>query len=314
MFTCLLYTSLDRKISQLAKSTENSVVYDVLTIDSNIKKKINTLLSGMESGKFRQVSEESEEIHLLLNQKDIKVSGPDYYSAKQKEYQSLKDSVLKESASKEQKIVSPAAGYFYSGYDGYEYLQDTDYLEITVEKLDELIAKEAQEIDEKYIGKLQINPEWHYYSYVSEKIAKDLYVGQAVTLEFEFKHVGSKQITFYIDYISAVSGGRAAVNFRCETLNDDMFTLRKETAKLILTSYTGFKINNGALSMNEQGEHGVYVLSAQRVVFKPVNILYSTDEFSLVSPVNQSGQRALQAKDEVIIGGKDLYDGKIVKP
>jgi len=55
------------------------------------------------------------------------------------------------------------------------------------------------------------------------------------------------------------------------------------------------------------------VLSAKRVIFKPVNILYSTDGFSVVESAVTVGAKVLAAKDAVIIGGKELYDGKIVQ-
>ena len=75
-------------------------------------------------------------------------------------------------------------------------------------------------------------------------------------------------------------------------------------------SYKGFKIDSDALRIVDD-EYGVYVLSAQRVIFKPVEILYSNDDFLIVDAAG-TGSRALTSKDEVIIGGKDLYNGKIV--
>ena len=70
-------------------------------------------------------------------------------------------------------------------------------------------------------------------------------------------------------------------------------------------------MSSEALRVND-GETGVYVLSGQRVVFKPVEVLYSTEEFSVITSKNKIGSKILKAKDEVVIGGHDLFDGKIL--
>ena len=80
---------------------------------------------------------------------------------------------------------------------------------------------------------------------------------------------------------------------------------------MILQSYSGFKVSSEALRVNN-GETGVYVLSGQRIIFKPVEILYSTEDFSVITSKNKTGSKILKTKDEVVIGGHDLFDGKIL--
>ena len=71
------------------------------------------------------------------------------------------------------------------------------------------------------------------------------------------------------------------------------------------------KVSNKALRVVD-GADGVYVLIGQKVVFKPVEILFSTDEFSIVKAKSDYNARRLTVNDEVICGGKDMFDGKIV--
>ena len=140
--------------------------------------------------------------------------------------------------------------------------------------------------------------------------ASNLTVGGLANIEIDFPESGKELISFYVQDISNSVNDKSAVVFRCETTTGDTVSLRKTDAKLMKRSYNGFKIDSDALRIVDD-EYGVYVLSAQRVIFKPVEILYSNDDFLIVDAAG-TGSRALTSKDEVIIGGKDLYNGKIV--
>jgi hypothetical protein len=161
------------------------------------------------------------------------------------------------------------------------------------------------------VGKIQHYSYWAFVSSIPSEYVADLYVGKTVYLEFNIPDVGSKKISTTVEYISRAQDGRNAVRFRCGTLTADLFGLRKESPHMILKTYTGLNVKNEALRVVD-GQTGVYVISAQRIIFKPVDVIYVSDEFSLVSSKANTGDRVLKAKDEIIIGGKDLFDGKIV--
>lgn len=94
-------------------------------------------------------------------------------------------------------------------------------------------------------------------------------------------------------------------------MTDKELSLRRENCKLINSTYSGLKVSNNALRVVD-GEDGVYVLIGQKVVFKPVEILFSTESFSIVKAKSDYNSRRLTVNDEVICGGKDMFDGKIV--
>ena len=56
---------------------------------------------------------------------------------------------------------------------------------------------------------------------------------------------------------------------------------------------------------------GVFVRSGLTFEFCPIEVLYADESYSIVRwESGKSG--ALKLYDEVVIGGKDLYDGKII--
>ena len=97
----------------------------------------------------------------------------------------------------------------------------------------------------------------------------------------------------------------------CEILTNFEFEIRKADCRLITTTYSGLKVSNDALRVVD-GQEGVYVLVGQKIVFKPVEVIYSSDDFTLVSSSGSTGSRVLKENDEVVVGGKDLFDGKVV--
>ena len=67
-------------------------------------------------------------------------------------------------------------------------------------------------------------------------------------------------------------------------------------------------------------ETGVYCVVGMEARFKPVNVLYSGDDFALVRSTLDAAEEVtetqeklrLRAGDEVIITAYDLYDGKVI--
>ena len=119
--------------------------------------------------------------------------------------------------------------------------------------------------------------------------------------------------------------GQVPVVLSADKFLSDITLLRRQTAELIFDSRTGLRVPKGAVRMidgtqtdEETGETtqystlGVYVVTAGRAEFKPVEILAEGDEFYVVRSVNQD-RKALRAGDEVVIQGTGLYDGKLLE-
>lgn len=302
--------NLNNKIVQLSTSIDKAIMYDVDTVDSQIKSKINNVLDNGKSGSFSEISESSDELQVLFNKKDIAVNGDSYYVNALDSYSEKKLSLLSSNNANEKSVLSPVSGYFCVSCDGYEKINPSDYFDITVDQYEQLAAIEPEEISPNVICKVQNIASWYFVSLLNTSDASNLTVGGMVDIEIDFPYSGKKVISFYVQDISNSVNDKSAVVFRCDTTTGDTVSLRKSDAKLMKKSYDGFKISSDSLRIVD-GQYGVYVLSAQRVVFKPIEILYSGDDFLIVSAAKNT-TKVLTSKDEVIVGGKDLYSGKIV--
>ena len=98
--------------------------------------------------------------------------------------------------------------------------------------------------------------------------------------------------------------------------------MRVTSAEIVRRTYNGMRIRTDSLRVSQgisgiaDGTSGVYVLSGVRLVFKPVTILFRNDDlgFAIVSAPSGplSAERMIYETDSVVIGGKEIYDGKIV--
>ena len=92
-------------------------------------------------------------------------------------------------------------------------------------------------------------------------------------------------------------------------MNRDVANLRIHDIEIIVNDYIGMKVNNKAIR-EKNGEKGVYVQRGNLIQFRKINIITSTEEYSIVECVTDSSY--LQQYDTIITEGVDLYNGKVV--
>ena len=85
-------------------------------------------------------------------------------------------------------------------------------------------------------------------------------------------------------------------------------------------SYTGLRIPARALRADQEtGQLGVYRLSGTQAEWVPVELVYSGSDYYLIrseheGELSQLGQaKELRPGDQVLVRGKDIYDGKVIE-
>ena len=121
--------------------------------------------------------------------------------------------------------------------------------------------------------------------------------------------------------------GRAVVVLTGDTHLAELTLLRQQSAQVIFSAAEGLRIPRAALRVVTRTEEqedgtvtettvtGVYCVSGREAAFKPVEVLYSNENFALVAADITADQelRRLRAGDEVIVSARDLYDGKVLE-
>jgi len=134
-------------------------------------------------------------------------------------------------------------------------------------------------------------------------------VGNALTLRMSF--VLDEAIPVTVHACNKDNNGNLAVVFRCDYMSEELSTIRQETVEIQLVKHTGLKVPKAAIVVDDQQQAGVYVRSGNVAAFRKIKQLYSEPaDYVICEELPDS--EYLRLYDDIIVGGRGLYDGKII--
>ena len=96
-----------------------------------------------------------------------------------------------------------------------------------------------------------------------------------------------------------------------QDMNEDLISMRKQVATVVVASYSGLKVPKSAVRM-EDDKMGVYVLSNSVASYKNIEPLFEGDSYYIVEQ-NVTGNDSLVINDDIIVEAKDVNDKKVMK-
>ncbi len=310
----LTLDNIDRQIGLLNDCISATTQYNLQTLDAKTKDAIELYLSASNSGNLTETTDASIQVISYFIKRDIKATGDkSYYKQILSNCESTRKTLLTGNVAKQTAVYAPQAGYFSSQYDGYESLKSSDYIDCDPKTVHSLLEMNPEKRPSDYIGKLQHFSYWTYVCTVSEEKASIFEKGTSWAVRFDTSAHGSQTVNMTVINRSESSDGEIAITLEGPSFNEALYSLRICNARIVLQSYSGFRVDKDAIRVLE-GETGVYVLSGAKLVFKPVSVLFRNEEkdFAVITPNTDSPSRTLILNDSVVIGGKDVYDGKVV--
>lgn len=310
---------------QISLSTSPDVV------DGQITTQINQFLSVVNSGDYSGVDASRDQLTYLLNQRQIITGKPNGYADRLNSLKSQLETMKGQAAGPIGTVTSPAAGYFISSTDGYE--KSFDYDKIEEVTLDQLGQEPAQQpVDGNVVGKVVSGLNWYVVCKVSGTQSLQLTEGEEVDgITMPFASTG--QIPAKVVAINQENRqSDAAVVLECNYMNNELSKIRKESVQIAVNTYSGIMVNKKAIHVEpvmkviddgsgrqvkqEVTVQGVYVLYGSELVFKEIVPLSTYSTFVLCDPSPDEDAtfngETIKLYDEVVVGGTDLYDGKIV--
>lgn len=314
--------------SKIAAVYNGSVNSDVLTEINNINNKISELRKKSESSSlFFSDSQNSESTLDLIKNKiiaDVQSGNaaniPDYYSELMQnvtgegngreiqiieledKLQSLKAGINTVSAD----VYADMAGVYTENVDGLEgVLTPENVMTYTVEQFNEIEkpqpakARTSAEIGDK-ICKVIDNHTWYIMMKVNKEKLGTAKVGSKVSMAFE--SVSDTAFEAQIKYISPETDGECIVVLSCDRYIDGILTMRNTDVRLILKSYTGYKIPIYALRV-QGSDKGVMVYEQNQEKFKKCEVIYTDEEegFVIITSSDSTDDQ-IQPMDNIIIG------------
>ena len=186
------------------------------------------------------------------------------------------------------------------------------------------------------VGKVVKTINWYLLCPVTSEQALTVAAGDSKVVDVSIPRVMSGSIPATIvgvNQSSKAEGGLLVL--KSDYMNGTLADIRRENITIKTRTYSGLRISRSAIhddyvtvqDYDEDGNkigqphqekvQGVYVVHGKRLTFVQVKIIYSDNDFVICSddPTDKEilNGTTLTLHDTVVVRGKELYDGKIVR-
>lgn len=204
-------------------------------------------------------------------------------------------------------ITAPKAGYFSAVVDGYETVLTPERLDtLTVREYDEL---QPEDVGDAWAGKLITGDRWYFVTSIPAGELAGVEAGDRVRVTFARDFYS--EITMTVTRVGQNEAGFRLLVLSSREFMQSVTLLREQTADVVFIQYTGLRVPKDAVYVDESGQPGVYILESARARWKPITILHDNGE-SYVVELDKTKTENLWPGDEILVGAKNLYDGKVV--
>lgn len=280
---------------------------DMDTINARINSHLNSFVLSTQDGRFYDTADSLSDLLTMMTRKQVATGEQTDFSSLKQSLLAEKDELSAQMGNPKGSITAEMSGYFVSNADGFETLLTSGDLSVyTPEYLKKL---SNTEVSGEVIGKIVYDYEW--YLAVPVTLNESMYykTGEAVSVKIDA--ASSTVLTAIVEKVNlSESEDSAVIILRCNEMNSELATLRTASVTLIKAEHSGIKIPAKALRVID-GKTGVFVVSGLEAKFVETDIIYSNDDYAL-SKLNTAESDKLRLYDEIIVKGKNLYDGKII--
>lgn len=302
---------IDQQIDALrtiaADGSSGRITLDLL--NEQLDDAVYNLINETDVGVFSDMEDIKSSLLSLLSKRYLVTGEAVDFTDKIARLENKKASLNNSFQSAKSVIYAPAAGYFANKIDGFENVVEIDKLtQLTVKDLNSYLAMEVPSSAPSG-GKIVSGYEWYMGCVVPDSYYNILGVGNTLSVRMSF--VTDEEIPVTVYSCKKDNQGNLAVIFRCDYMSEELSTIRSESVQIQLVRHTGLKVSKQAIILDENQQAGVYVRSGNVAVFKKIKQEFSEPaDYVICEEVDESGY--LKMYDDVIVGGRGLYDGKII--
>ena len=316
---------LTTRIEQLQYARDAAMADEVaLKLDSQI---ITALLDYQEevtAGQLRSAETAGSKLRSLILKRDYTHTDAENLESQIAALQTERDTKKAQVSASVRRVTTSVSGLWSAAVDGYESILTPDsVLTMTPSQLSSLSAEEGAVSN---TGKMILGDKWYFAAVVSESDAGNLKKEESrgVSLALRFTKETQRDLPVRIAHISDAEGGRCVVVLEGDEYLQELTMLRQQRAQIVTGTVEGLRIPKEALhaektSSTDEGTTktdavGVYCVVGIEARFKPVEVVYSGENFVIAKSTAGEDQENIRLRpgDQVIVQARGLYDGKVV--
>lgn len=293
----------------IAKNFMSNTSVDISITRKQLNNQIINLASYMSSQSYAEMENVIPELTLNLNKMNVA-------TGKNNDFTSI-EVELQEKLSTAKANITPAidtlntqtAGYFLSYTDGYESIATVDnFLNKSVDEGMDIITNPIQytKTRDNY-AKIITDYNWSVCAYVPNEVATNLTVNRNVRISTDILSGNSQKAV--IKHIVPFED-KTLVVVECAIMDKNSASKRITDCEILFNQYKGIKIPKSALHIVDE-QMGVYIKYSKIVQFKKVKPIFEDNNY-IVVPMNTTSENEVSLYDEVIVKGRNLYNGKYI--
>lgn len=206
-------------------------------------------------------------------------------------------------------VKAPKSGYYINTIDGYESaLSYKDALSLTSQQIESALNAEPAAVSGNSLGKIVESYKWYIVGETENQNSSYFKNGAKITVNFPKE--GVNHVTMLVEKADT-QGDKMTVVLSCSLMDETFANMRTEDMQIVTKSHMGYRVPSNVIRFDEDNNTGIYVLRGKIITFIPVEIIYTEDDFAIISSSSSNG-KSVRLYDEVIIKGKDLEDGKVI--
>lgn len=302
------------RYQEISEQTELNAI-DMEKLNKAIDASYTELLKTANNGDFSDLTKNTEELENKLASKQILKDGTinltDKFNKLNAEIQSLEAKNINTSD-----VIAPLSGYYISNLDGYEGAMDYDKIDsLTVSDAEKLFERKPDDVSGQ-MGKIVGSYKWYLVTVMDGKYS--LVLNEGDKMKINMPYYGFKNVEVVVEKISKTDGGKVAVAFSCNMMNETYANMRIEDIELVFREFTGYKVNSSSIHREKDEKNEdidvVYILRGDIMNARKIEIIYDAGDYVVVSEDTEAknGFRPIKRYDEVIVKGRNLSDGKSI--
>lgn len=317
---------IQRRLDILSKSNVDSeyVISDLAELDKEITELLSDINLSSANGNLSDSISKSSELLVKLNKRDLIVDSEFDYGTEQekllKEKQELEAAINSVSTA----VYAENSGYFYSEVDGYEEIFDISKVDDMSFEMFENLSNSKPDEKTAEAGVVKIVNDFVWYLVCSVESENMAGIEEGNLYEIVFPENGNAGIKMKAQKIvSDTTNPKTLVVFRANVLPADFNYKRFQKAEIVLQSVQGLSVPKSAVRVVD-GVRGVYILVGDVIRFRSIEITderenyyvvrikSKNDAFEQTEETPEQSVKYISLYDNVVVSGKDLFDGKIV--
>lgn len=264
------------------------------------------------------------ELLTLMNKRQTVIGNSPDFSESMARLQEEKTALQAQATAAVGAVTAPQAGYFIDCVDGYESLFPTDeeaIAALSAEQIRAAIEDGPPDTATAAVGKVARDFTWYLACLVPNTTAASLEEGGRLKVQLPF--VSATPVESTVLAIQRGEGEQSALILKCAQMSEELASIRIQPAQLLLREHSGLRIPDAALRFNSENRAGAYVRLGTTVTFRYVDVIYHNDKdgysiCKIPGETDSEGNKVnlseyVQLYDDIIVEGKNLYDGKIVR-